>query len=77
MTSEARLLAALQKIAKGEGAYNRDPLTHASNTIEAMKAIAEAALNAPAAVCDVAPTERPKEACACYPTCKRPRMLIA
>jgi hypothetical protein len=38
------LLAALEEIAKGESAYSRDPLTHATNVIESMKAIAEAAI---------------------------------
>jgi hypothetical protein len=38
------LRAALDEIAKGEGRYNRDPLTHASNTIEDMQALAIAAL---------------------------------
>jgi hypothetical protein len=40
----SRLRDALRSIAKGEGRFNRDPLTHASNTIEDMIAIAEAAL---------------------------------
>ena len=31
---------ALAEIAKGEGPYSRDPLTHADNCIDAMKAIA-------------------------------------
>jgi len=35
---------ALREIAKGEGRFSRDPLTHASNTVEDMKAIAAAAL---------------------------------
>jgi hypothetical protein len=39
-----RLKEALTDIAKGEGRYNRDPLTHASNTIEDMQALASAAL---------------------------------
>jgi len=39
-----RLRAELKEIAKGEGRYNRDPLTHASNTIEDMQALAIAAL---------------------------------
>lgn len=38
------LLAALEEIAKGEGPYSRDPLTHAANTVEAMEAIAKAAI---------------------------------
>lgn len=32
----AELLEALRQIAKGEGRFSRDPLTHASNTIEDM-----------------------------------------
>ena len=35
---------ALEEISKGEGAFSRDPLTHASNTIESMKRIAQEAL---------------------------------
>lgn len=35
---------ALKKIAEGRGRYSRDPLTHADNTIEDMKAVASAAL---------------------------------
>ena len=42
IASAPGMLAALRKVAKGEGAFNRDPLTHASNCIESMKAIAEA-----------------------------------
>ena len=38
------LVAALKEIARGEGPFSLDPLTHASNTIEAMKTIARAAL---------------------------------
>ena len=38
------LLAALEAIAKGEGRYNRDPLEHCNNTVEDMKALAEAAI---------------------------------
>lgn len=38
--------AALREIAKGEGRYSRDPLTHAANTIEDMKALAAATLAA-------------------------------
>ena len=45
-TSHDALVAALETITKGEGAYSRDPLTHASNTIDAMKATAAAALAA-------------------------------
>ena len=39
-----QLLEALKKIAKGEGAYSRDPLTHAGNTITSMKNIATEAI---------------------------------
>ena len=39
-----RLREALQEISKGEGAFNRDPLKHCSNTVEDMKAMAKAAL---------------------------------
>lgn len=39
-----KLEVALQEIAKGEGAFSRDPLEHAKNTIENMKAIALGAL---------------------------------
>lgn len=42
--SEATLLAALEEIAKGEGRFNVDPLAHAENTIEDMKAIAREAI---------------------------------
>lgn len=34
------LVTALEEIAKGQGAFSRDPLTHASNTIDDMKALA-------------------------------------
>jgi hypothetical protein len=34
------LLEALREIANGEGRYSRDPLEHASNTIEDMRALA-------------------------------------
>jgi hypothetical protein len=34
---------ALLEIAKGEGPFSRDPLTHAENTIEAMKELAAVA----------------------------------
>lgn len=44
MAAVPDLLAALEEIAKGEGAYSRDPLTHAENTIDAMKALASAAI---------------------------------
>lgn len=39
---------ALQEIAKGEGAFNRDPLKHAENVIEHMRSVAERALLSPA-----------------------------
>ena len=39
-----RLKGALREISKGEGRYNRDPLTHADNCIDDMKALAVAAL---------------------------------
>lgn len=42
----ARLREALAQIEKAEGPYSSDPLTHASNTIEDMTAIARAALAA-------------------------------
>jgi len=44
IASSPDLLAALEEIAKGEGAFSLDPLTHAGNTIENMKAIARAAI---------------------------------
>lgn len=47
--AEARvraLVAALTQITKGEGRFSRDPLTHASNTIEDMIQLAERALAA-------------------------------
>jgi hypothetical protein len=43
----AKLRLALEQISKGEGRFSRDPLTHASNTIEDMKAIATKALSRP------------------------------
>lgn len=39
------LLKALEEISEGAGAYSRDPLTHAGNCIDEMKAIARAALD--------------------------------
>ena len=39
-----QLAEALREIAKGEGAYSMDRLEHASNTIDNMKQLAEAAL---------------------------------
>lgn len=38
------LVAALEEIAKGSGSFSTDPLTHAANCIEEMKACACAAL---------------------------------
>lgn len=38
------MLEALQEIAKGQGAFSRDPLEHASNTIDNMKEIANEAI---------------------------------
>ena len=38
------LMAALKQIAEGKGAYNRDPLEHASNTIDEAVATARAAI---------------------------------
>ena len=40
----AELLAALKEIAKMEGAYSRDPLTHAENVIENLTNIANKAI---------------------------------
>jgi len=40
------MLEALRGIAKGEGRFSLDPLTHASNTVEDMKALAVAAIAA-------------------------------
>ena len=39
-----RYKAALEEIAKAEGAFSIDPLKHASNTIESMAQIARTAL---------------------------------
>jgi hypothetical protein len=38
------LVEALERIAAGEGRYSRDPLTHATNTVEDMQTIARDAL---------------------------------
>jgi|GEM_PF-7034796 len=49
----AELEAALREIAKGEGAFSRDQLTHAENCIDNMKSIAQEALQGKAGVsCD-------------------------
>ena len=44
MTTASYLVNALEEIAKGEGRFSRDHLTHCTNTVEDMKEIAEAAL---------------------------------
>lgn len=45
MTIRAKYLEdALQQISEGRGRFSRDPLTHASNTIDDMMAIAVGAL---------------------------------
>jgi hypothetical protein len=44
IASAPDLLRALEKISKAEGRYAVDPLTHASNTIEDMQALAVAAI---------------------------------
>ncbi len=38
-------IEALKDITQGVGVYSRDQLTHASNTIDAMKALAQSALD--------------------------------
>jgi hypothetical protein len=43
----ARLETALREISEGRGTFSRDPLEHASNCIEEMKAIAIKALEQP------------------------------
>jgi hypothetical protein len=45
-----QLEAALREIAKGEGAFSRDQLTHAENCIDNMKSIAQEALQGKAGV---------------------------
>lgn len=40
----AELLEVLKEIARGEGAFSRDPLEHAENCIEHAKAIAKAVI---------------------------------
>ena len=44
-----KMRKALQEISLGAGPFSEDPLTHASNTIEAMKDLAKAALEGTAA----------------------------
>jgi len=39
------MLRALEEIAKGEGAFNRDPLKHAENCINSIIAISKAAIH--------------------------------
>ncbi len=46
VNSHDGLLEVLETIAKGEGAFSRDPLTHAGNCIDEMKSIAQAAIKA-------------------------------
>lgn len=40
----AMLVEALLEIAKGQGPFSRDPLTHCGNTVEAMKKLAQNAI---------------------------------
>jgi len=40
-----RYKAALEKIAKGEGRFDQDPLVHCGNAVEDMKLLATEALN--------------------------------
>jgi len=42
--TDAEVIKLLKEIAKGEGAYSRDVLKHAENTIENMKSLANQAL---------------------------------
>ena len=44
LAQNADLLAALKEIAKMEGPYSRDPLTHAENVIENLTNIANKAI---------------------------------
>ena len=44
VNNHAKLLKALEKIARREGAYNRDPRIHAENTIDNMERIARDAI---------------------------------
>lgn len=44
VNNHEKLVEALREIKKGEGAFSRDQLTHANNTIENMKEIADQAL---------------------------------
>ncbi len=39
-----KLLTAMEEITQRKGAYSRDPLTHAENTIDSMERIARAAI---------------------------------
>jgi hypothetical protein len=40
----AKAITALEEISEGKGEYNREPLIHARNTIESMKALASTTL---------------------------------
>jgi hypothetical protein len=40
----AKAITALEEIKEGKGEYNREPLIHARNTIESMKALASTTL---------------------------------
>lgn len=44
LASLPRMIEALDEISKGRGPFNRNPMVHAENTIEAMKALAVEAL---------------------------------
>ncbi len=44
ITAAPDMIAALKEIAKGDGAFDRDPLVHASNCIENMESLAKAAI---------------------------------
>lgn len=44
LNEHARYKTALEEIAKGEGPFSMDQLTHAGNTIDAMKGLAIEAL---------------------------------
>ena len=46
VNSYETMRTALEEILEGKGAFSRDPLTHASNTIDDMKEIARKALAA-------------------------------
>jgi len=44
VAENAELLTALKEISNGAGAYSKDPLRHAENVIENLKAIARIAI---------------------------------